>query len=56
LKVDALVQLLTLLVALEWLLPLLTMWMSGLPNVLASIRLGTAQPSLLRFEKLTLGM
>lgn len=30
--------------------------MSGLPNVLAPIELGTAQPSLLRFEKSILGM
>jgi hypothetical protein len=56
LKVNALVQLLTLLVALEWLLPLVATWMSGLPNVLAPIGLGTAQPSFLRFEKSILGM
>lgn len=30
--------------------------MSGLPNVLAPIGLGTAQLSFLRFEKLVLGM
>ena len=30
--------------------------MSGLPNVLAPIGLGTAQPSLLRLEKSILGM
>ena len=30
--------------------------MSGLPNVLVPIGLGTAQPSLLHFEKSILGM